>query len=242
MAMDPRKLTGVRDKLYIPVTEFSGLTPALYIKGGGSIGTNMELGITDDVAAGVLAGAAGLAANTVLLGESHLDAVTLRSATTPGTSDTTGAVLAPMVNGLMALKMNNNDESVAHLLRVPPQWDLSQDIKVSAVWATDSTTVADTVLWLVTYGAMTPNTTVLAAAATALDTVIAVDNVIGAANVIQQSPQGIIDGGSIAAAATFLTLLVEMATKAGGLAEDIHFIGLEFDFVKKFEADGDRFA
>jgi hypothetical protein len=99
-------------------------------------------------------------------------------------------------------------------------------------WTSGSSTTADTIDWKVFYLGIVPNSTTIAAATTALDTVIAQDTVIGAYT-WQATEWGILKGGTLSASVEALTVQVEMDAFAAGLTEDKFPLGLEMAYSPK---------
>lgn len=137
--------------------------------------------------------------------------------------------------GLMGLKMNTAANDVRHVMQVPSVWDRGQPINVRVHWCSAAAAVGDrTVTWKVLYGELTPDTTVLIAPATALDTAIAADVPIGTAFTYQISPTGVIDKNQIAKVAEEMSFLVEMDAKHVDHSEDIFLLGVEFEYTPKY--------
>jgi len=154
--------------------------------------------------------------------------------------DTTGsgdAVFAP-INSLAqnGLLMASAGDDVHHFMAIPTDWAREHNISVSVVYTTGSATAADTIDWKFLYHLIAPETAAdtIVIPATALDTVIAQDTVHGTAYVVQRSPQGVINGDTIAAADRYMSFLVEMDAFAAGLTEDKLLLGVEFEYTPKW--------
>lgn len=122
---------------------------------------------------------------------------------------------------------------------IPADLDPAKNIKVRAVWTSGSTDTADTVTWLVTYKAFVPNVTALATPATALDTVIAAQDVpVATAYALCKTAWGIINGGTISDQAENWAWNVEMDAFDAGLAEDKFLLGLEIAYTPRKLREG----
>lgn len=134
--------------------------------------------------------------------------------------------------GVVACLMDTAADVLDHCLRLPGDVDLKRDIKFRVDWTSGSATTADTIDWKVFYRAIVPDTTTIAAAATALDTVIAQDLVIGAYT-WQRTAYGILKGGTLGQTVEALMLQVELDAFAAGLTEDKFLLGLEMTYTPK---------
>ena len=136
--------------------------------------------------------------------------------------------------GFMGLKMAALGDDVRHVMPVPSNWDRHQDIRVRAIWATESVTTADRVVWKFLYDELTPDVTELVAPATALDTVIAADAPIATAKTLLRSPAGIINAKSIADTELYWSFLLESDAQTGNpLTDGVYLLGVEFEFSPK---------
>lgn len=146
----------------------------------------------------------------------------------------TGAPVQQEVStfGIVACMMDTAGDLLDHNIRLPGDVDLKRDIRFRVDWTSGSATTADTIDWKVFYRAIVPDTTTIAAAATALDTVIAQDTVIGAYT-WQRTAYGILKGGTLAQNVEALMLQVELDAFAAGLTEDKFLLGLEMTYTPK---------
>lgn len=134
--------------------------------------------------------------------------------------------------GIVSILMDTAGDLLDHNLQLPPDIDIAKDIRFRVHWTSGSATTADTITWKVFYRSIVPNTTTIAAAATALDTVIAQDTVAGA-YIWQATEWGILKGGTLAANVEALMLQVELDAFAAGLTEDKFPLGLEMAYSPK---------
>ena len=125
-------------------------------------------------------------------------------------------------------------DTVRYMMTRPSHWDIDNDIFVRVIYATGSTTSADTITWKVlhsrnAFGAAP------AAPTTELDTLIAQDTLTGAAaaSEVRASPAGKIDASTIVDTSDFLVFDVELDAFAAGLTESKQMLGLEFAYVPK---------
>lgn len=117
---------------------------------------------------------------------------------------------------------------------IPYDLDPRHPVYARVVWASGSTDTADTVTWLVTYKQLVPNVTALATPATALDKVIAAQDVpVATAYAICKTAWGRINGGTITDNAEHWIWNVEMDAFDAGLAEDKFLLGLEIAYTPR---------
>ncbi len=154
----------------------------------------------------------------------------------------TGAPISKEIStfGINGILLDTAGDMVCHDSIIPYDVDLQKDIKVRVVWCSGSTDTADTVTWIANYLALSPNVTTLATPSTALDTVIAPQDVpVATAYALCKTQWGIIKGGSIADTAEHWAWLVEMDAFDVGLAEDKFFLGLEIAYTPRKLYGGD---
>lgn len=134
--------------------------------------------------------------------------------------------------GVVGCLMDTAADALDHFLRLPGDVDLKRDIKFRVDWTSGSATTADTIDWKVFYKLIIPDTTTIATATTALDTVIAQDTVAGA-YIWQRTAYGILKGGTLTQNVEVLMLQVELDAFAAGLTEDKFLLGLEMTYTPK---------
>ena len=134
--------------------------------------------------------------------------------------------------GIVSILMDTAGDLLDHNLQMPHDIDIAKDIRFRVHWTSGSATTADTITWKVFYKSIVPNTTTIAAASTALDTVIAEDTVAGA-YIWQATEWGVLKGGTLAFNVEALMLQVELDAFAAGLTEDKFPLGLEVAYSPK---------
>ncbi len=146
----------------------------------------------------------------------------------------TGACVTQEIStfGLVAPMMDTAGDVLDHLMQLPPDVDLKKDIRFRVHWTSGSADTADTILWKVFYLGIVPDSTTIAAATTALTTVVATDTVVGA-YAYQTTAYGLLKGGTLGQTVEALALQVEMDAFAAGLAEDKFLLGLEIVYSPK---------
>lgn len=146
----------------------------------------------------------------------------------------TGAAVQQEIStfGVVSILMDTAGDVLDHNLQLPHDIDIAKDIRFRVHWTSGSATTADTITWKVFYLPIVPNTTTIAAASTALTTVIAGDTVEGA-YIWQATEWGILKGGTLAANVEALMLQVELDAFAAGLTEDKFPLGLEMAYSPK---------
>lgn len=146
----------------------------------------------------------------------------------------TGALVTKEIStfGMVAALPDTDGDVLDHLLALPYDVDLRKDIRFRVHWTSGSADTADTIDWKVFYLGIVPDSTTIAAATTALTTVIAQDTVIGAYK-YQVTSYGLLKGDTLAYNTEALALQVEMDTFAVGLSEDKFLLGLEMVYSPK---------
>jgi len=135
--------------------------------------------------------------------------------------------------GINGCLLDNDADEVSHFMRIPSKWDRDNNLYVRFIFATESVTAADTILWKFLYGLFTPGTDALAAPATALDTVLASQAVTGTTRTLERSSvAGVINGGTIADANLYMAFTCSKVSDVG-IAESIFFLGVEFEYTVK---------
>jgi hypothetical protein len=134
--------------------------------------------------------------------------------------------------GLVGCLMEADGDVLDHHLMLPYDVDLKKDIRFRVHWTSGSSTTADTIDWKVFYLGIVNDSTTIAAATTALDTVIAQDTVIGAYT-WQTTAYGVLKGETLGQDVESMTIQVEMDTFAVGLTEDKFLLGLEMVYSPK---------
>jgi len=104
-------------------------------------------------------------------------------------------------------------------------------INLYVLWSTESTTTTDSVTWRLRYAAITPETDATTASVAALDTAIVADTANGTANVLQRTPAGIVQPGSVLEG-DLLKLTLDAPTVVGltlaGTVVNFHAVEIEF--------------
>lgn len=136
--------------------------------------------------------------------------------------------------GLNAVLMEAAADEVNHLMLLPGDLDIGQNVYARVHWTSGSATTADTIDWLVRYLKVVPDVTTLSSAATALDRQPAQDTVIGAYTHQVTSWGSLLAGATpIAQNVEMIEWEVEMDAFAAGLTEDKFFLGLELAYTPK---------
>lgn len=233
MALSANKLNLMKQRDFIPVSAFNGFLHAFVVESDGSIGTNMEVGLSANTDAATFEGGTGITAQRNL------------TATSPVKQASAGAGNPYMTEigslGLAGMLMAAAADDVRHTMIVPSHWNRHHDIGVRVIWSSEAAAVGDRdVTWKFLYLELTPGTTALAAPATALDTVITAQAPAGTAKVIERGNQGIIAANSIADAALYWSFLVEMDAIDAAFTENVYLLGVEFEYVPVLTPGSDR--
>jgi hypothetical protein len=216
--LNPNKISTMLDVDFIPVRDAELI--ASFTVQTGTPAANSLIGLDADAASANVVGETGIAADRQLITSEPVKMHGIGS----------GNPFLDLVNGYVGCQMNTAGNAIQWLLRLPSYWDIRQRLRWRGVWTTNSTTAADTVDWKLTYRVLIPETTAISAGIiTALDTVIAQDNVLGTSDVIHRTPWGILNAGTIGNTVEYLSVQMEMDAKAAGLTENIWLLGLEVE-------------
>lgn len=98
--------------------------------------------------------------------------------------------------GLASIKMEAAGDDAHVLFPLPDNACVSCPIKVSILWSTTSTTTTQTATWKVLYNEEAVGEAVTTAA-TALDTAITADSVLGTTRALNETPQGVISANTL---------------------------------------------
>ena len=119
--------------------------------------------------------------------------------------------------GVTGLKMDAAGDMVGVVWPIPYDCDVKSPIEFAVIHSSDQATTTDTFTYKVEYTEHTLDSTALATGATALDTVIAADTNVAGVSALQQTPYGILDGGTLTSG-NILLLNVELDAVAGATA------------------------
>lgn len=146
----------------------------------------------------------------------------------------TGAAVQQEIStfGVVSILMDTAGDVIDTNWSLPYDLDINKNIYFRVHWTSGSSTTADTITWKVFYTPIVPDSTTIAAGATALDTVIAQDTVIGAYT-WQATSWGILKAGTLAVNVEKLMLQVELDAFAAGLTEDKFPLELEIAYSPK---------
>ena len=137
-------------------------------------------------------------------------------------------------SAIVGLHVDDTGDDVGILWPIPYDCDVESDVEFAVVWDSDQVTTTDTVTWKVLYTELTMNTTAIEAGATALDTAIAADTNVAGVCAIQQTPWGILNGGTLTNG-RWLALLVEYDAESGPdcSSDAIHGLYLVIRYVRR---------
>ena len=141
--------------------------------------------------------------------------------------------------GFMAMLMEAAADDVRHIMPMPSDMDRYNPIRVRVWWSSEAAAVTTRdITWKFLYGALTSETSAIAAPATELNTALVVDAVVGTAKVIQKTAWGVIDRGTITTSQDVLAFLVEMDAFDAALSEAKYLLGVEFEYSPKEATQG----
>lgn len=222
MSLLAKRIFTMKQKLFIPVTQFQGLVPLIHVVKSAPAASS-EIGVSADADAFVLE-TDGIGADRYGGGGVKLGSV--------GVNGGYKVQLQEISTfGLTGLLMNTANDDVAHFMHVPTDWDRERDIGIRILWTTASSTIADTVTWKFLYNTVEKNATVMAKPATILNTVLVAEVDTATAYIVQRSQtEGVLAGGILTKGSPdYLSFLVEMDAKSG-ITEDIFLLGVEFEY------------
>ncbi len=136
----------------------------------------------------------------------------------------TGAPNLEQINslGIVGARIEAVTDACHHLFYIPKDFNVDTNIRIAAVWGTNSSDTSESATWKVEYSAIAVGETLIAPA-TALNTVIAADNVLGAYKVAE-SAYGTIFRGNLNHG-DYLHLKISLSAVSGlNPASDIVFL------------------
>ena len=136
--------------------------------------------------------------------------------------------------GLTGCLMASAGDDIQHFMRIPTKWDRDNNIYIRFVWQTGSDDTADSITWKFLYGLFTPGVDALVAPATALDTALVSQDMLGTVQTLERTATaGVLLGGTIPDADLYMAFLCEMDAFDAGLTQDKLFLGVEFEYTTK---------
>ncbi len=114
------------------------------------------------------------------------------------------------------------NDACHHLWRIPLDFNVDSNIRISCVWTTNSSDTSETATWKAEYSPIASGETLIAPS-TALDTVISADTVLGSYK-IAESPYGTIFNGNLNHG-DYVNLKISLSAVSGlNPASDIVFL------------------
>jgi hypothetical protein len=134
--------------------------------------------------------------------------------------------------GLSGIQLEAAGDDFHWLIPVPDEMAVGLPMKISALWTTDATTTTETATFKALYKAIAFGEA-LAAADVALDTVITADAVDDTAYGLQESPQGVINGGNMSKG-EMLHILMELDAVSGlnPAADVVFLLGIFIEYIR----------
>jgi hypothetical protein len=119
-----------------------------------------------------------------------------------------------------------------HVMPIPNHWDRKNPIYPRVVWSHDDDAAGD-VQWLVKYQPLAENSSLLTGSMTGLNTAIALQTGVSGVGTYQRSPQGVMNGKSLAETDHGIQWEVNAAGIAGWTSSFLYFLGLEITYTPK---------
>lgn len=136
--------------------------------------------------------------------------------------------------GFGATQMEAAGDDIHMIVPLPDNICINCQIKMSVAWSTnDVTPTTDTATWKILYAPIAAGEA-LSAASTALDTVITADAISGVSYGLQETPQGIINAGTLSRGDT-LHILAELDAVSGlnPGSDVVFFHGIYIEYVRE---------
>ena len=137
-------------------------------------------------------------------------------------------------SGLCGLSIDDAGDMVGVMWPIPYDCDVKSKIEFAVQWSSDQTTTTDTFTWKILYTEATVDTTAIDIPATVLSTAIAADANVAGVHALQQTPYGILNGGTLTNGRVLL-LSVELDAVSGAtLGSDVvHGFNLVIRYVRR---------
>lgn len=208
-----RKINTFLDSMSIPISEWTCLMPTVRVRFG-TIGTNMEIGLSANADTATLEGGTAITAVRTLTTASPIVAPTIVSGSTAAVYERAGST------AFMGLNMANSGSVGSHCFPIPNCWDRAQEMYIRPIWLGTST-------------GGTPNFGVLVdafasdvALGTDVVTVNGATQSFSTANTWVRGNRLTLPKNSIVAADEFVQMSI---ISAGGTA-NIYLLGMEIEF------------
>lgn len=227
MGINSRNLEARRKSLYIPVTGMNGYSVDLLVGGGDADSTALGF----DPATGILTKVAADDAN-FLGGIAATDKNARLRALANGTPR-----LSPVSTlAMTGLLLTTAADGIEFCGMIPFDCDVTKPIGVRAWWTSEAAAVGDrTITFAATYKTFAADAA-LAAADTALNTVIAAQAPKGTSKALQQGNRGIINANTITTAKRFWSWKVLMSAFDAAFVERKYLLGVEIDYLPYYLA------
>lgn len=246
--MNANKMNLMLQRLYIPVTQFSGLLPyatasaPTFTVTKGAITTGTELGLSADATTATVNNNT-IASTRILSTNTPVGAPTITpTVKSAGVVGSAGKLIEIGTTGLVGLLVDTAGDDVAHMMPIPSNWDRSHQIKARVIWSSEAAAVGNrTITWKIMHKALTLDSDAIATPSTVLDTAIAADAPIGTAKTLQATAWGIINAGKFPTTDEFLAFLVEMDAFHTDFSENKYLVGVQFEFTPKLSREPAQF-
>ena len=100
-------------------------------------------------------------------------------------------------SGVVGLKIDTAGDLITLMWPIPYDCDVQSAVNFAVQWCSNQTTTTDTFTWKILYTELTLNETAIDTPATALSTAIAADANVAGVYAIQQTPWGVLGGGTL---------------------------------------------
>jgi hypothetical protein len=133
-----------------------------------------------------------------------------------------------------AIYADTTDDSYGCMWLLPPEIDLTNDIKFRVFWCENGTLGTGSALYVVAYTELITETTAFQIGGTALDTPIAADAPSTTDYALQATPQGTLNGNTLTAGGQGVNVLALITTVTLDTIDDANAFMLEVEYDRRF--------
>lgn len=128
----------------------------------------------------------------------------------------------------------SNDDAYSTLWLIPPELDMTKEIKFRVFWSESGTLGTGSALWVIAHLELVTDTTTVAVGSNVLDTLITVDTPSTTAHCLQACPQGAIAANTLTALGQGVNTVAIMTSCTLDTISDASAYALEIEYDRRF--------